>query len=66
MWIGILIAIVATILLFSWGQNRNTPLQSKESTDRNYAGDGGYYTSSDDDSSDSGDSDGGGDGGSSD
>lgn len=66
MWIGILIAIIATIVLFSWGANRNTPLQPKESTDRNYSGDGGFYTSSDDDSSDAGDSDSGGDGGSAD
>ena len=48
MWIGILIAIVATILFFSWGRNRNTPLQSKESTDSNYSGDGGSYDSYDD------------------
>jgi hypothetical protein len=62
MWIGIIIAIIVTVLFFSWGKNRNTPLQSKESTDGNYSGDGGSYDSSDDsDSSDGGD--GGGDGG---
>lgn len=69
MWISIIIAIVATILLFSWGRSRNTPFQSNESTGRNYSGDGGsYYSSVDDDNSGEGNSsdagNGGGDGGS--
>ncbi|MEJ8818816.1 hypothetical protein [Lacibacter sp. H407] len=58
MWIGIIIAIVVTILFFSWGRNRNTALQS---TDKNYSSDGGSYNSYDD----GGDSSDGGDGGSS-
>ena len=66
MWIGIIIAIVATILFFSWGRNRNTPLQSNESTDRNYSGDGGSYDAYDDGGDSSDAADGGGDGGSSD
>ncbi len=61
MWIGIFIAIIATILFFSWGKNRTTPLQTKEDTDSNYTGDGGSYDSYDNggDSSDAGDSGGG-------
>ena len=42
------IAFIVTILFFSWGKNRNTPLQSKESTDSSYSGDGGSYDSYDD------------------
>lgn len=65
MWIGIFIAIVVTLLFFSWGKNRTTPLQTKEDTDSNYTGDGGSYDSFDNgDSSDTGDS--GTDGGSGD
>lgn len=64
MWIGIIIAIVVTILFFRWGKNRNTALHANESADRNYSGDGGSYDSYDDggDSSDGSDG-GGGDGG---
>jgi hypothetical protein len=64
MWIGVIIAIVLTVLFFSIGKNKSIPFHSKEKNDSSSAFDAGNHDDRNDEISDDGGStDDGGDSG---